>query len=59
MKRWRDGRMLVRWAVTAIADAATRFRRATCARDGMTQLVRALKDHENSVASVAPTKKAA
>jgi hypothetical protein len=59
VKRWRDGRMIVRWAVTAIADAATCFRRAIGARDGMTKLVRALKDHENRVAPVAQTPKGA
>lgn len=59
VKRWRDGRMILRWAVAAIADAATRFRRATGAREGMTQLVRALKDHENSTATVASRKQAA
>jgi hypothetical protein len=31
--------MIMRWTVAAIADAATRFRRATGTRDGMTKLV--------------------
>ena len=53
VKRWRDGRMILRWTVAAIADAATRFRRITGAREGMTLLVRALKDHENTLAPVA------
>jgi hypothetical protein len=26
VKRWRDARMIVRWTVTAVADAVTRFR---------------------------------
>jgi transposase-like protein len=59
VKRWRDGRMILRWTVAAIADAATRFRRVIGARDGMTQLVRALKDHENTLATVAPRRQAA
>jgi putative transposase len=50
VKRWRSGTMILRWTVAAIADAATRFRRVIGAREGMTQLVRALKAHENSVA---------
>jgi hypothetical protein len=33
--------------------------RATGTRDGMTKLVRALEDHENAVAVVAPRKQAA
>lgn len=53
VKRRRDGRMILRWTVAAIADAATRFRRITGAREGMTLLVRALKDHENTLAPVA------
>jgi transposase-like protein len=59
VKRWRDGRMILRWTVAAIADAATRFRRMIGARDGMTQLVRALKDHENTLATVASRRQAA
>ena len=53
VKRWRGGSMILRWTVTAVADAAGRFRRITGAREGMTALVRALKDHENSTAPVA------
>ena len=59
VKRWRGGRMILRWTVTAVADAASRFRRITGTREGMTQLVRALKDHENSNASIAPRRHAA
>jgi transposase-like protein len=59
VKRWRGGRMIVRWTVTAVADAATRFRRVTGAREGMTQLMRALAQHENSIAPVASKTKAA
>ena len=49
VKRWRGGKMIVRWTVTAVADAAKRFRRITGARDGMAQLTRALAQHENSM----------
>jgi transposase-like protein len=59
VKRWRGGRMIVRWTVTAVADAATRFRRIMGAREGMTQLMRALAQHENSAAPVASKIKAA
>jgi transposase-like protein len=59
VKRWRGGRMIVRWTVTAVADAATRFRRITGAREGMTQLMRALAQHENPIAPVASRTKAA
>jgi putative transposase len=59
VKRWRGAAMIMRWTVAAIADAATRFRRVMGTRDGMTQLVRSLKDHENAVAIVAPRKQAA
>jgi transposase-like protein len=59
VKRWRGGRMILRWTVTAVADAADRFRRITGARDGITRLVLALKDHENALAPVASKKQAA
>ncbi|HEY3803718.1 MAG TPA: transposase [Kofleriaceae bacterium] len=59
VKRWRGARMMMRWTVAAIADAATRFRCVMGTRDGMPQLVRALKDHESAVAIVAPRKQAA
>jgi transposase-like protein len=59
VRRWRGGSMIVRWTVTAVAAAAHRFRRITGARDGMTQLMRALTQHENSTAPVATRTKAA
>jgi transposase-like protein len=59
VKRWRGGKMIVRWTVTAVADASTRFRRITGAREGMTQLMRALAQHENSITPVATRTKAA
>jgi putative transposase len=59
VKRWRGGKMILRWTVTAVADAATRFRRIMGAREGMTPLMRALASHENSTTAVAPRTKAA
>ncbi|MBV9438579.1 MAG: IS256 family transposase [Candidatus Eremiobacteraeota bacterium] len=59
VKRWRDGRMILRWTVAAIADAATRFRRMIGAREGMTALVRALERHEPTKAPVESTKRVA
>ena len=59
VKRWRGGKMILRWTVTAVADAATRFRRIMGAREGMTQLMSALARHENSTTAVAPRAKAA
>jgi hypothetical protein len=35
--------MIVRWTVTAVSDAATRFRRVAGARAAMTKLVIALR----------------
>ena len=58
VKRWRGGKMILRWTVTAVADAADRFRRVNGARDGMTALVRALKDHENAATGSASRKHA-
>jgi putative transposase len=58
VKRWRGGRMILRWTVTAVADAADRFRRVTGAREGMAALVRALKDHEHVLATVTPRRAA-
>lgn len=46
VKRWRDARMIVRWTVTAVADAATRFRRIAGARAAMSKLVIALRAHD-------------
>ena len=59
VKRWTGGTMILRWTVAAVADAATRFRRITGAREGMTQLMRALAHHDNSIAPVASKTKAA
>lgn len=59
VKWWRDGKMILRWTVAAIADAATRFRRVIGARDGMTQLVRALERHEVTKAPVDSTRRVA
>lgn len=59
VKRWRGGKMILRWTVTAVADAATRFRRITGAREGMTALMRALTRQENSTATASRAKAAA
>lgn len=59
VKRWRGGRMILRWTVTAVADASSRFRRITGAREGMTQLLRALDHHNVTLDGVAPRRKTA
>jgi putative transposase len=45
VKRWRDGRMIVRWAATAVREAATKFRRVAGHKD-MPKLVLALRAHD-------------
>jgi putative transposase len=59
VKHWRGGKMILRWTVTAVADAATRFRKITGARDGIADLMRALERHGNSAAGVVSRAKAA
>jgi putative transposase len=59
VKRWRGGSMIQRWTVTAVADAAQRFRRITGAREGMTALMRALTQHANANTPIASKAKAA
>lgn len=56
VKRWRDGRMIVRWAATALIEAQKQFRRV---RDykGLRTLVAALREGNHD--TVASTKKAA
>lgn len=58
VKRWRDGKMILRWTVAAVADAATRFRKVTGAGEGMTALMRALARHEASTATTSSRAKA-
>ena len=58
VKRWKDGKMILRWTVAAVADAATRFRKVTGAGEGMTALMRALARHETSTAGTASRTKA-
>lgn len=48
VKRWRDGKMIQRWTVAAVSDAATRFRRVTGAREGMAELMRALRERTSA-----------
>jgi putative transposase len=59
VKRWRGGKMILRWVVTAVADAAGRFRRITGAREGMAQLRLALASHDVTPATLAARPKAA
>jgi transposase-like protein len=59
VKRWKDGQMILRWTVTAVADAASRFRRVTGAREGMPKLLRALADHDVTNKGLASRDKAA
>jgi len=59
VKRWRDGRMILRWTVTAVTDAATRFRRVVGARQAMTKLVLALRALDGKSNAVEPKKKVA
>ena len=59
VKRWKDGKMILRWTVAAVADAATRFRKITGAGEGMTALMRALARHEASAPGAASRTKAA
>jgi transposase-like protein len=57
VKRWRDGKMILRWTVAAVSDAATRFRRVTGAREGMAELMRVLRER-TSAAGASRTKAA-
>lgn len=59
VKRWRGGQMILRWAVAAVVDAATRFRRVAGARAAMTVLVRALRAHDETTSNVEPKKRIA
>jgi hypothetical protein len=43
--------MILRWTVTAVSDAATRFRRITGAREGMAELMRVLRERASTAAS--------
>lgn len=43
--RWRDARMIVRWAATCMREASTKFRRVAGHKD-MPKLVRALRAHD-------------
>lgn len=51
VKRWRGGKMILRWTVTAVSDAATRFRKITGARDGMAELMRVLREKSSAAAT--------
>jgi len=51
--------MILRWTVTAVADAASRFRRVVSAREGMSKLLRALAAHDVTNNGLASRTKAA
>jgi transposase-like protein len=51
VKRWRDGKMILRWTVAAVSDAATRFRRVTGAREGMAELMRVLRERTSAASA--------
>lgn len=46
VRRWRNGKMILRWTVAAISDASTRFRRISGARAAMSKLVVALRSRD-------------
>jgi putative transposase len=50
VKKWRDGRMMLRWVATALQDASTRFRRVM-GSSGMRDLAAALRGSANRVAT--------
>ena len=51
VKHWRGGKMILRWTVAAVADAATRFRKITGAREGMAELMRVLREKSSTTAT--------
>lgn len=48
VKRWRGGRMMLRWCAASVVDAATRFRRVRGYAE-MPKLVAALRAHEGTL----------
>jgi transposase-like protein len=50
VKKWKDGRMMLRWVATALQDASTRFRRVM-GRSGMRELAVALRGSANRIAT--------
>jgi len=52
VRRWRDGKMILRWTVAAAHDASKRFRRVAGAKIAMSKLVLKLRalDNPNAVA---------
>jgi hypothetical protein len=50
VKKWKDGRMMLRWVATALQDASTRFRRVM-GSSGMRDLAAALRGGTNRVAT--------
>jgi putative transposase len=50
VKRWRNGKMALRWTAAGLLDAEKRFRRVKCYRE-MVMLRRALQKHHQGLAS--------
>jgi len=50
VKKWRDGRMMLRWVATALQDASIRFRRVM-GHSGMRDLAAALRGRADRVAT--------
>jgi putative transposase len=49
VKKWKDGRMMLRWVATALQDASTRFRRVM-SRNAMRELAAALRGATTRIA---------
>lgn len=52
VKRWRGGRMALRWAAAAALDAEKRFHRVKCYK-AMPLLLAALRNHDHQIAAAA------
>jgi transposase-like protein len=48
VRRWRDGKMILRWTVASAHDASTRFRRVAGAKAAMSKLVLQLRALDNT-----------
>jgi transposase-like protein len=58
VRRWRDGRMILRWAATALIEASKQFRRLR-GHAGMAKLVTALRAHDAALAGAVDRKEKA
>jgi transposase-like protein len=59
VRRWRNGKMILRWTVAAVSDASTRFRRIAGARAAMPKLVLALRSRDPKPTHLEPQSEAA